>query len=177
MTRPNLVYIFADQLRYQSLGYAGDPKALTPNIDRLASTSVNFVNAIAGSAVCTMDLSHIALGQPGPEPDAAFMQICGATADWQDGHEWRALRDKRYTYAIYRVDSRELLFDHVDDPYQLNDLAASPEHADILDDFRTHLTARMAAINDTFEACTWYRDHWTDGNRNIIRSATSGFTG
>ena len=35
--RPNLIYVFADQLRYQSCGYAGDTRARTPNIDQFAT--------------------------------------------------------------------------------------------------------------------------------------------
>jgi hypothetical protein len=35
------------------------------------------------------------------------------------------------------------------------------------------MAARMESIHDTFESSPWYRDHWTDGNRNIIRSATA----
>jgi hypothetical protein len=122
-----------------------------------------------------MDLSHCALGQPGPEPEAAFLQGCGAVAAWEDGHEWRALRDRRFTYAIYRVDGRELLFDNAADPFQMEDLAGTAAHAETLDRFRSLLRAKMAALNDTFEACTWYRDQWTDGNRQIIRSATREF--
>lgn len=124
-----------------------------------------------------MDLSQWMIDQTGPQPDAAFMQICGATAAWEDGHEWRALRDKRYTYAVYRVDGRELLFDHVADPYQLHDLVADAAHAETLAHLRTMLQAKMSRLNDTFEACTWYRDHWTDGNRNIIGSALGAFDG
>ena len=45
--RPNLVYVFADQLRYQSCGYAGDDRAHTPTIDRLAAEGCNFRNAVA----------------------------------------------------------------------------------------------------------------------------------
>jgi len=33
------------------------------------------------------------------------------------------------------------------------------------------LKQRMVALNDTFEACTWYRDNWTE-NRVILRTAT-----
>ncbi|MCP4641668.1 MAG: sulfatase-like hydrolase/transferase, partial [bacterium] len=44
-----------------------------------------------------MDLSRCARGEGGPEPDAALLQNTGACAAWTDGHEWRALRDKRYT--------------------------------------------------------------------------------
>jgi arylsulfatase A-like enzyme len=123
-----------------------------------------------------MDLSHCALGMPGPEPEAAFLQICGATAAWEDGHEWRALRDKRHTYAIYRVDGKEFLFDNQEDPFQRQDLSQEPAHAAARARFRQALTARMASLNDTFECCTWYRDHWTNGNRNIIRSATADFS-
>lgn len=122
-----------------------------------------------------MDLSHCAFGQAGPEPDAAFMQICGATAAWEDGHEWRAVRDKHYTYAIYRVDGSELLFDNLADPYQLKNLVGDQQYMAVLSRFRALLQQKMTALNDTFETCIWYRDHWMDGARNIVRSATRDF--
>src|SRR3954454_1092165 len=50
--RLNLVYVFADQLRYQSCGFAGDEYARTPNIDRLAGESCNFHQAISSTPVC-----------------------------------------------------------------------------------------------------------------------------
>ena len=53
MRQPNLVYIFSDQLRYRSLGYAGDANAVTPHIDRFAAQSVNFHHAVASAPVCT----------------------------------------------------------------------------------------------------------------------------
>ncbi len=49
---PNLIYVFADQLRYQSLGYAGDANACTPRIDRLCKESVNLCQAVSGHPVC-----------------------------------------------------------------------------------------------------------------------------
>lgn len=52
MRKPNLIYIFADQLRYQSLGYAGDKNALTPNIDRLCAESTDLCQAVSGHPVC-----------------------------------------------------------------------------------------------------------------------------
>lgn len=124
-------------------------------------------------AVEGVDLSHLALGRTGPEPEAAFLQGMGHTYLWKDGHEWRALRDKRYTYAIYRVDQSELLFDHQADPLQMKNLASDPAHQKTLERFRGMLKSRMAELNDTFEVCTWYRDHWTI-DRNIIRGARGG---
>ncbi len=50
--RPNLVYVFADQLRYSSCGFAGDSFARTPNMDRLAGQGVNYQQAISSTPVC-----------------------------------------------------------------------------------------------------------------------------
>ena len=44
--RPNLIMLIADQLRYESCGYAGDAKAITPNIDRLAEQGISFDNYV-----------------------------------------------------------------------------------------------------------------------------------
>ena len=129
----------------------------------------------APGSVEGMDLSHCALGKPGPEPEAAFLQGTGACAIWEDGYEWRALRDKRFTYAVYRVDGRELLFDNLADPYQRRDLSREPSHSATLENFRAMLRAKMASLNDRFEASTWYRDHWMEGERRIVRSATGEF--
>ena len=112
------------------------------------------------------DLSHCAFGKPGPEPEAALLENTGACAAWEDGHEWRALRSKQYTYAIYRKDRKELLFDDMKDPYQLHNLVDSPEQTQTLDHFRALLKTRLKELDDTFEASTWYRDHWVK-DRNI----------
>ena len=116
------------------------------------------------------NLSHRALGLPGAEPEAAFLQNTGACAIWEDGHEWRALRDHRHTYARYRVDGSELLFDNVSDPYQMKNLAHEAAAGPVLDRFRRVLATTMGRLNDTFECCTWYRDHWTE-DRIILRGA------
>jgi arylsulfatase A-like enzyme len=49
----NIVFVFADQWRYQATGYAGDPNVKTPNLDRFADASLNFANAVSGCPVCT----------------------------------------------------------------------------------------------------------------------------
>src|SRR6516164_10169384 len=48
----NLIYVFADQLRRFSCGYAGDEFAHTPHIDRLARQSLDVRNAAASTPVC-----------------------------------------------------------------------------------------------------------------------------
>jgi arylsulfatase A-like enzyme len=116
------------------------------------------------------DLSRHALGKGGAQPEAAHLQGMGTTAAWTDGTEWRALRDHEYTYAIYRRDRRELLFDNRKDPYQLRNLADEPSSAATLRHLRELSKQWRKEQNDSFEACTWYRDRWTK-DRNIVMTA------
>ena len=51
--RPSVVFLLADQWRAQATGYAGDPNAKTPHLDRLASRSVNLAGAVSGCPVCS----------------------------------------------------------------------------------------------------------------------------
>ena len=50
--RPNLVYVFADELRWRSCGFNGDPYARTQNMDRLAAEGCNFTQCVANTPVC-----------------------------------------------------------------------------------------------------------------------------
>ena len=123
------------------------------------------------SEVEGMDISAHLLGNDGPVPEFAFLQNTGACAVWEDGHEWRAVRDRRYTYARYHVDGRELLFDHRDDPYQLHDLSDDPAHADTLTRLRLAALKKMEELNDTFEPSSYYKEHWVNEERIILRTA------
>lgn len=50
--RPNLIWIFGDQMRAQATGYMGDPNVHTPNIDRLAQEGLAFTGAVSGCPLC-----------------------------------------------------------------------------------------------------------------------------
>ena len=95
----------------------------------------------------------------------------GACAIWEDGHEWRGLRNKNYTYAVFREPRKELLFDNLNDPYQLENLVDDPEHKKLLQEFRQDLKEKMIKHNDTFPNSKWYEKKWTE-NRIIKRTAT-----
>jgi len=51
--KPNVVFVFADQLRSQALGCYGDKQAETPNLDRLAAEGARFTNALSTWPVCS----------------------------------------------------------------------------------------------------------------------------
>jgi arylsulfatase A-like enzyme len=51
-SRPNIVFIMADDLGYGDLGCYGQRQIKTPNLDRLAAEGVRFTSCYAGSTVC-----------------------------------------------------------------------------------------------------------------------------
>ncbi|MCA9884411.1 MAG: sulfatase [Anaerolineae bacterium] len=62
-TRPNVVFIFADQLRYQATAFGGDPNVLTPYLDELAAESLHFTTAVSGCPVCSPARASLLTGQ------------------------------------------------------------------------------------------------------------------
>ena len=52
-SRPNIVFILADDIGYGDFGCYGATKVKTPNVDRLASQGLRFTDAHSPSAVCT----------------------------------------------------------------------------------------------------------------------------
>lgn len=105
--------------------------------------------------------------------NSALMMCTGATAIFEDGHEWRALRTKKYTYAIFKSDGMELLFDNIEDPLQMNNLIDDSNHKDIAEQLKNKMHDRMSKINDTFESSSYYEKNWVDKDRKIITTATN----
>ncbi|HOQ81889.1 MAG TPA: sulfatase [bacterium] len=60
---PNVVFVFADQMRAQATGFAGDPNAITPNLDALSLKSIVFTNSVAGCPVCSPYRASLITGQ------------------------------------------------------------------------------------------------------------------
>ena len=52
-TRPNIIYIMADDLGYADLSCYGRKDYQTPNLDKLCSQGIKFMNAYASAPVCT----------------------------------------------------------------------------------------------------------------------------
>ncbi len=61
-TRPNIIFIMADDLGYGELGCYGQQKIKTPEIDRLAAEGMRFTQAYAGSHVCQPSRSVLMTG-------------------------------------------------------------------------------------------------------------------
>jgi arylsulfatase A-like enzyme len=61
--KPNLIYVFADQMRASALGCMHEEHVHTPNLDRLASQGVLFQNAMANTPVCTPSRGSLLTGR------------------------------------------------------------------------------------------------------------------
>jgi arylsulfatase A-like enzyme len=61
--RPNIVFILADDLRWNALGCMGDPIVKTPNIDRLAERGTLFRNAFVTTSICAVSRATLFSGQ------------------------------------------------------------------------------------------------------------------
>ncbi|QHI70070.1 sulfatase family protein [Tichowtungia aerotolerans] len=61
--KPNILYIMADDQRYDTLGCTGNPVLKTPNIDRLAEQGVSFSKAFATTPICCVSRVSVLTGQ------------------------------------------------------------------------------------------------------------------
>jgi len=62
-TRPNIVFVLVDDLRWDALSCMGHPVAKTPNIDRIAKEGVLFKNFFVSIPLCSPSRSSFLTGQ------------------------------------------------------------------------------------------------------------------
>jgi arylsulfatase A len=62
-TKPNIVFIMADDLGYTDLGCYGNPYIRTPNIDKLATGGLRFTQAYSACPVCSPSRAAILTGK------------------------------------------------------------------------------------------------------------------
>jgi len=60
---PNIIYIMADDQRFDTLGCNGNPVLKTPNIDKLAERGTRFTQAFTPSPICCISRACVLTGQ------------------------------------------------------------------------------------------------------------------
>ena len=61
--RPNIVFVFADQMRAHAMGCMGNRQVITPNLDKLASEGLLVTNAISCEPVCSPYRAQLQTGR------------------------------------------------------------------------------------------------------------------
>jgi len=98
MSRPNILFLMTDQQRADALGCAGG-WVETPNLDRLASEGVRFLNAITTCPVCVPARLSLATGLHCHS--TGVWRNCGHSLDPATPNWMRALRDAGYRTSLF----------------------------------------------------------------------------
>ncbi|QJD84986.1 sulfatase-like hydrolase/transferase [Cohnella herbarum] len=91
----NILFITADQLRYDSLGITGHPLVRTPNLDALAESGALFSNTFVQSAVCGPSRAAMYTGRYTHNNGVRFNEVPfrpgeRTIADYFNDHQYRA---------------------------------------------------------------------------------------
>jgi len=96
MSKPNILFFFPDQHRFDFVGFNPDIPVRTPNLDKLADRGVTFTKAIVPSPVCAPSRACMAAGKR--------YHRCGVPGNGFDypldqPTQYQALRDAGYRVA------------------------------------------------------------------------------
>ncbi len=95
--QPNILFIFADQMRGDSLGCLPGSPVITPNLDRLASEGITFTRCQSNSPLCAPARAVLMTGQL-PRENGIWSNRSGA--DPEGPSHVRNIRDAGYHTAI-----------------------------------------------------------------------------
>ncbi len=90
---------------------------------------------------------------------ALYMAVAPWGGDPAVNREYRAIRASRYTY-VRSLDGPWMLYDDREDPHQLHNLVAQPQHAALRERLDRQLQQRLDAIGDAFHPAAYYVDRW-----------------
>jgi arylsulfatase A len=99
-SKPNIIYILADDLGYGDLGCYGQQKIHTPHLDQLAKEGMQFTQHYAGSTVCAPSRSTLLTGQHTGHTYIRFNGNYQMRSDPEDLTVARYLKDAGYTTAM-----------------------------------------------------------------------------
>ena len=88
--RPNIILITAEDLGPR-VGFMGDPIAVTPNLDRLASQSVQFNRAFTTAGVCSPSRAALITGAHQTTIGAHNMRTSSYGENMDEGAPYRAV--------------------------------------------------------------------------------------
>ena len=96
LSRPNVLFIFADQLRASSVGYSGQEHVKTPNIDNFAINNSYFKTAVSMMPVCG---PYRACLMTGKTPTSTGQIINDIPLDYDEVSIGRVFKAEKYDTA------------------------------------------------------------------------------
>jgi arylsulfatase A-like enzyme len=141
-------------VRYPGAVPAGDVSEGVVSLADLFPTLCSFCDVPVPEGVQGRDVAaHLRGERPGPEEAYAEDWRVGnadpTQEDWGPwGQPYRMLRTRQYALTVDYTLETQYLFDLDSDPYEMENLAGDPEHADLEADLRDRLFEHAAAVDD-----------------------------
>ena len=116
-----------------------------------------------------IDYSGFLQGGENPSDSTALLACYHPFGQWKSGmdggpygftgREFRGIRTSRYTY-VRSLQGPWLLYDNLNDPYQLNNLVDLPQHSSLRNDLDQKLQQKLDQRNDQFLSGMEYINIW-----------------
>ena len=134
----------------------------TINTEDVMPTLLSLCGVAIPKSVEGLDFAGYIRGGKDPSGGAAVVQCAAPFGEFSrrnGGKEYRCLRTARHTYAR-DLAGPWLLFDNEKDPWQLDNLAGKPEHAELQARLDAQLKAKLAAAHHDFRPGDEYIAKW-----------------
>ena len=128
---------------------AGETTDALISIADYAPTFLGLMGAPVPDRMNGRDLSATLLGHSSAEQSSLFIAEHVYADQPPPSQPWRGVRTKRYTYARW-LQGGTLLFDNLQDPYQLRNLALDPGHETLAAELEQELQGWLARLGDDF---------------------------
>ncbi len=145
----------------------------TPDIlpTMLAFAGINIPSGIEGEDISSM------IRNPEKQEDRAVLFMSVSPFAGTRFSEYRGIKTTRYTY-VKTPDEAVMLFDHVEDPFQMNNLVGKAEFRTLQDKMNGLLVKKLKEIGDAdFKHREYYLDKWgynIGKGRTIPYATTAG---
>lgn len=123
----------------------------------LGLTGVDIPDSVEG-----LDFSGHMNGGANPNDGSVLLSCPAPFGQWArrwGGKEFRGLRTNRYTY-VEDLRGPWLLFDNINDPYQLENLLAESKNTQVAQKLQMELKKKLKATNDEFLPASAYISKW-----------------
>ena len=145
--------------RLGATGRTADTLLNTPDImpTLLGLCGIDIPKTVEGT-----DFSRALIHNRTPHADAALLLCVAPFGQWlhqQGGREFRGIRTRQYTY-VRDLSGPWLLYDNINDPYQLHNLCSKHEHAKLQVQLDRILMKRLKDTHDAFRPAREYIAQW-----------------
>ncbi len=105
VSRPNVLFILVDDLGFNDLSFTGSEYYETPNIDRLASKSVQFTQGYASSRVCSPSRASIMTGKSTARHGITDWIGAKTGEHWRSTNRHNKMLPAEYSYHLNNQDT------------------------------------------------------------------------